>query len=188
LKVYIGRYPSDAVTKRNPDAEQVKRIRIDRWDTWNMSETLADIILPMLKQLRDTKHGSPGGMPGFADDSNHHWPQMCFDFYKKDDKSSYDVGHKQWEDIMDKMIWSFEQICTEDRDAQFHTGKHSIIWTKVDVLGNEVDNTYTGETYYRMDKGPSDTHSFNVEAYTKYYEKIQEGLNLFGEHYMGLWD
>jgi hypothetical protein len=56
------------------------------------------------------------------------------------------------------------------------------------VLGNEVDGTYTGETYYRMDKGPSDTHSFNVDAYKKYYERIQEGLDLFGKHYMGLWD
>ena len=36
-----------------------KIIKLDRWDTWSMDHTLADIILPMLKQLRDTKHGSP---------------------------------------------------------------------------------------------------------------------------------
>jgi len=188
MRVYIGRYPSEALLKRNPDAVQKKRIRIDRQDTWNMAETLGEIILPMLKQLRASKHGSPGGMKGFQEDSNHHWPQMTFDFYNEDDKKANDLGHKQCEEIMDKMIWSFEQICMEDRDSQFHSGEHDIVWTKVDVLGNEVDSTYTGEIYHRMDKGPNNTSEFDKNGYTKYYEKIQEGLNLFGEHYMGLWD
>ena len=30
---------------------QINIIRIDRWDTWSMDHTLADIILPMLRQL-----------------------------------------------------------------------------------------------------------------------------------------
>ena len=35
-----------------------QKIHIDYWDTWNMNDTLALIILPMLKQLKETKHGS----------------------------------------------------------------------------------------------------------------------------------
>ena len=38
---------------------RINYVKIDRYDTWSMDHTLADIILPMLKQLRDTKHGSP---------------------------------------------------------------------------------------------------------------------------------
>jgi hypothetical protein len=38
-------------------------IRIDTHDTWSMDHTLGLIILPMLKQLKETKHGSP-----FVDD------------------------------------------------------------------------------------------------------------------------
>jgi hypothetical protein len=34
-------------------------VKIDRWDTWSMDHTLAEIILPMLKQLNETKHGAP---------------------------------------------------------------------------------------------------------------------------------
>jgi hypothetical protein len=34
------------------------KIRIDHYDTWSMDSTLATIILPMLKQLKATKHGS----------------------------------------------------------------------------------------------------------------------------------
>jgi hypothetical protein len=37
---------------------RIEHIKIDRWDTWNMDSTLAPIILPMLKQLREDKHGS----------------------------------------------------------------------------------------------------------------------------------
>ena len=33
-------------------------VKIDRWDTWSMDSTLADIILPMLKQLQKDKHGA----------------------------------------------------------------------------------------------------------------------------------
>jgi hypothetical protein len=182
VKVYIGRYPSTAVLKRNPGAEQKKRVRIDAWDTWNMAETLAEIILPMLKQLREDKHGSPGDMPAFSDDTNHQWPQMTFDFYKEEDSKAWDLGHKQWEAVMDKMIWSFEQIVLDDRDSQFHSGTHDIRW--VPVLN--AQGAPTGNS--QMVKGPNDTAVFDSEGYKKYYAKIQEGLDLFGKYYMNLWD
>ena len=38
--------------------ERKIKVRIDPYDTWNMDRTLAVIILPMLKQLKQTKHGS----------------------------------------------------------------------------------------------------------------------------------
>jgi hypothetical protein len=31
---------------------EIKYVKIDRYDTWSMDHTLADIILPMLKQLQ----------------------------------------------------------------------------------------------------------------------------------------
>lgn len=179
MKIYIGRYPSSR--SKSPNAEQVKRIRIDKWDTWSMAETLADIILPMLKQLRDTKHGSPGDMPGFLSQSDNQWPQMTFDFYKDDDKTADNLGHKQWDDIMDKMIWSFEQICMEDRDSKFHTGEHDIIWVPVyDKNGKSLGS--------EMTKGPNDTAVFDYEGYKEYYNRIQVGLDLFGKYYLNLWD
>lgn len=157
MKVYIGRYPSNWVCKNNPNAEQKVRIKIDPWDTWNMAETLADIILPMLKQLRDEKHGSPGGLGPFKETSNDQDGQGVFDWYKDDDNAAWDLGHKQWTEIMDKMIWSFEQVVDRDRDQQFHTKTNG-------------------------------KRNFDVKGYTKYYERIQEGLDLFGKYYMNLWD
>ncbi len=34
---------------------QVRYVKIDRWDTWSMDHTLSFIILPMLKQLKESK-------------------------------------------------------------------------------------------------------------------------------------
>ena len=33
---------------------RISYVKIDRYDTWSMDSTLADIILPMLKQLKET--------------------------------------------------------------------------------------------------------------------------------------
>jgi hypothetical protein len=38
---------------------KIDYVKIDKWDTWSMDHTLAQIVLPMLKQLQATKHGSP---------------------------------------------------------------------------------------------------------------------------------
>ena len=34
-------------------------VKIDAHDTWSMDCTLAHIIVPMLKQLKETTHGAP---------------------------------------------------------------------------------------------------------------------------------
>jgi hypothetical protein len=177
VKVYIGRYPSDRTLRRDPDAKQKKSIRIDKQDTWNMAETLAEIILPMLKQLKAAKHGSPGTMPAFGESTDHQWPQMAFDFYKENDDAAWRRAHDQWDEYMDKMIWSFEQIVIEDRDSQFHSGHSN--WTM------QPNPNGSGAT---MVTGPGHTAKFDNKAYTAYYEKIQEGLDLFGKYYMNLWD
>ncbi len=38
---------------------KIDYVKIDKWDTWSMDHTLSIIVLPMLKQLQETKHGSP---------------------------------------------------------------------------------------------------------------------------------
>lgn len=168
MKVYIGRYPN------NPTKERTVRVRIDPWDTWSMDSTLVPIILPMLKQLRESKHGSPSSMPAFAYDSNR--TQLSFDFYPEDDNLVWDTGHTQWDAVMDKMIWSFEQLDI-DWESQFHSGVHDILWEPV-----------PGTDLTEMKRGPNDTHKFDMEGYQAHLERIREGLRLFGEHYMDLWD
>ena len=168
MKVYIGRYPND------PDKERKVRVRIDPWDTWSMDQTLVPIILPMLKQLRNSKHGSPISMPAFAYDSNK--SQSSFPFYAEGDSAVWDTGHAEWEATMDKMIWSFEQLDT-DWEQQFHSGVADIFWEPL-----------PGTDFTEMKRGPNDTSKFDAEGYQAHLDRIREGLRLFGEHYRDLRD
>jgi hypothetical protein len=98
------------------------KIVIESWDTWSMDTSLAKIALPMLKQLRETTHGAPNDMPEFSQTSN--CAQMTFKFYADGDDSAWAAGHARWMAILDSMIWSFEQILSEDWEAQFFTDKN----------------------------------------------------------------
>lgn len=173
MKVFIGNYP------KKINGERKVNIRIDKWDTWNMDHTLALLILPMLKQLKDTRHGAPGSMPAFNQTSNC-YPQLCFDFYKEHDNPAWDEGHKQWTEIMDKMIWSFEQLLDDNWEEQFWTTKPEIDWK--DMLEPFKEDEQTREVKWLV-KGECDW-----KAHEAYAARIQEGLDLFGKHFQDLWD
>lgn len=157
-------------------------IRIDYYDTWNMDETLAMIILPMLKQLRDTKHGAP-----HVDDEDVPDELKSTSAPEKDHEWGVDDNHfKRWDYVLGEMIFAFENIVNYDWEEQFHSGTHDIKMTPVDSNNNEVSEDEA--TLFRMDKGPNDTHKFDREGYMKYSERIDNGTRLFGKYYRSLWD
>lgn len=81
-------------------------VKIDPYDTWSMDTTLAHIIVPMLKQLKATKHGSP-----LVD--NKDVPAELH-AASTDEGGDIDTNwHKRWDWVMDEMIWAFEQIATD---------------------------------------------------------------------------
>lgn len=157
------------------------KIQIDKYDTWNMDHTLALIILPMLIQLKATKHGAPS-----VDDKD-----VPKDLRKKaapavEKYETDDLWFKRWDWVMDEMIWAFTQLNDENNDDQFHTGEHDILWNPID----ENDNTVAKEDakYFEMLSGPNDTHVFDKKGHAKHHKRIQNGLCLFGKYYSGLWD
>ena len=91
---------------------QKVKVRIDRWDTWSMDHTLAPIILPMLKQLKETKHGAP--MVDMKDVPRElRATKKQLDAYGKN--GDVDPKHfDRWDWILDEMIWAFEQKCRDD--------------------------------------------------------------------------
>jgi len=167
MKVYIGPY------KKTSDECKIN-VRIDKYDTWNMDSTLAYIVLPMLKQLKATMHGSPGDLIEFQQTSNS--IQCSFDFYEEGDNLAWEKGYEHWNKILDKMIWSFEQIHTDWED-QFHSSEHDIYFEDVEGTEHSIVN-----------RGPNHTHKFNSEGYFLFRDRMQEGFELFGKYYQSLWD
>ena len=110
----------------NKKSRKVK-VRIDPYDTWSMDTTLAIIILPMLKQLKETKHGSPivdmEDVPEYmrTTDTPDYSEQLTFDWYNDesdDQKCKCDI-HTRWNWVMDEMIWAFEVLNDSDKTWAF---------------------------------------------------------------------
>lgn len=180
MKVNLSRYPKGE-GKRKID------VQIDSFDTWGLDHTLATIILPALIQLKNTKHGVPSQFidrVGGDFDNN-----LVFDFIKEDDDQVFDQLCNKWDEVLDKMIWSFLQLSIEDDyDNKYHHGKMDIGWEKV------PDNMYTSpltgksEPLYQMvDKNPGE-HWYDGIGHQEHDRRIQEGLELFGKHLRDLWD
>jgi len=138
-------------------------IQLHKYDTYSMDHTLALIILPMLKQLKATKHGVPSDL---VPDEYLYSNQVCFDFYKDSDIHAIDIGSDKWDEILDKMIFSFESILDENSDSKYF--KEIPDSEKHPILGHKLEVDY--------------------EGLKNHQEKVQEGLNLFGKYYQSLWD
>lgn len=61
------------------------QVKIDNWDTWDAYVSLSYIILPLLKEFRKTLNGHPGTLT-----------------------------MEEWESIVDKMIFAFENILDDE--------------------------------------------------------------------------
>ena len=149
------------------------KVRIDKYDTWNMDITLAHIILPMLHQLKETKHGC-------SDVNDEDVPKKLrrssvSKGYKEHDWETDDNWEARWDWVMDEMIWAFSQIndnegwegeyCVKAGEWHFEDekdGMSKMIWDKKPVVNNKGINAHRA--------------------------RMQNGFILFGKYYTGLWD
>lgn len=155
--------------KRN----RIIKVKIDYWDNWSADQTLAVIILPLLKQLQERKHGAP-----FTDDEDV--PEELRSTSAPPKENEWDTDDnwfKRWDWIMDEMIFAFEQLTTE-YEKQFWSGETDIRFEPC------PDN----EKYSQMVTGPNHTFEVDTDGLKAHEERISRGLRLFGKYYRGLWD
>lgn len=155
---------------------RIEYIKIDPWDTWSMDHTLAPIILPMLKELQKSKHGAPcvddEDVPDYLKSMN---APRCENEWDTDDNF-----FKRWDWILGEMIFAFESKIENDWMEQFKSGVSDVIWV-------ESDEVYEGDTCHEMKHGLSHTLVYDWEAIAAYEARIQNGFELFGKYYRGLW-
>ena len=178
MKVKIGKFPKHA--------ERRVSVKIEKHDAYSLDRTLALIILPALLQLKETQHGIPSefAMVGGEDYED----QLSFDFYTESrDKLFEDIAVARWGEVLDKMIWSFQQLVIDDHGEKYHHGTAKYTWEK---SKNQYLNPVTNkmEDMYEMkDLNPGE-HWYDVVGHQLHEERIQEGLELFGKYYKHLWD
>ena len=148
------------------------KVEIDPWDTWNMDHTLALIVLPMLKQLKEKQHGA-----GSVDDKDVPKELRSTSAEPKENEWDTDSNHfARWEWVMDEMIFAFTSKVDDSWEDQFQSGEHDIRWKKLENGHSE------------MIKGPKDTFDIDMKGRMAYEKRIQNGFALFGKYYQNLWD
>jgi hypothetical protein len=148
------------------------KVQIDRWDTWSMDNTLAHIILPMLKQLKQQKHGAP------YVDRRDCPKELHGNKLTKKQLQNGEVDDKhfdRWDYVLDEMIFAFESELDEDRHEQFQTGVRDTQWKQLEN-GN-----------VQMIKGPNDTFVYDFELSKQHQARVDNGFRLFGKYYQSLW-
>ena len=95
--------------------KQKINIRIDKHDTWSMDYTLAPIILPMLVQLKDNKHGAPEVDP---EDVPEELRQTSEEYHQYKRNGETDPKFfDRWDWVMNEMIYAFD--CKANKDDVF---------------------------------------------------------------------
>lgn len=145
MKVKIGKYPSHRFYHNwlynwfGYSPKQTTSIKIHDYDTWSMDHTLAPIILPMLKQLKETKHGAPAvdleDVPQELRPSNtEEWQKLYNEGGETDEKF-----FERWDWVLDEMIYAFD--CKVNKDEVY---MRFDIKTERDLMDKEQDRISNG--------------------------------------------
>jgi hypothetical protein len=141
--------------------KQTVKIKIEPWDTWSMDHTLAHIVVPMLKQLRETKHGAP-----HVDDEDV--PENLRSTSAPPKENEWDIDEfwfERWDYVIGEMLFAFESKLMDNWDAQFYKFEDA----KDEPLGIKlVWSDHDGRMAYQ--------------------KRMSNGFRLFGKYYEGLWD
>ena len=137
------------------------QVKIHPYDTWSMDATLALIILPMLKQLKETKHGS-----AMVDQEDV--PENLRTV-EVDQFGEYIGWEERWNWVLDEMIWAFQN---HDPRVDFEDQFYDQGWFD--------HNASLRENLDKM--------KFDRDGYTAWMNRKQNGFRLFGKYFTGLWD
>ena len=144
---------------------KINYVKIDRWDTWSMDYTLSFIVVPMLKQLKETKHGAP-----FVDDEDVPEELKSTSTPPKENEWDTDENHfKRWDWALNEMIWAFEQNLDNNSEEKFFD--HAEWDEKEKDFGKNLHKI-------KIDQPGLKAHQ----------DRKANGFRLFGKYYQGLWD
>jgi hypothetical protein len=145
------------------------KVKIHDYDVWGLDNTLAHIILPALKLLKERKTGTPfvdnADVPEHMQLSQREQNVQDYGHYDKtlnateeEIKSVVEKHQAQWDWVMNEMIYAFECALDPDWDTD--------IWTK-------YDEKWTVEA---------------IDDIKVIQARISNGFILFGKYYQSLWD
>jgi hypothetical protein len=151
-------------------SSQKVNVRIDYWDTWSADHTLAYIITPILKKLRESKQGAP-----WVDDEDVPEELRSTSSPPKENEYDLDDNHfKRWDWVLDEMIWTFEQKSRSDGwEGDYYEYEHFDPINESEDFGERIGIRLKWE---------------DREGRKAHQERMNNGFFLFGKYYESLWN
>lgn len=149
------------------------QVRIDHYDVWGMDHTLAMIVVPMLKLLKEKKQGAP--LVDDEDVPEHLKSTSAPPLTDEEINTSTPDANwfPRWDYIIDEIIWSFEQVLDEESESKFS-------WDKDPSKPSNEPGISFRESMDRVE--------FDHDGYQAHQDRIQNGMCLFGKYLRGMWD
>ena len=137
-------------------------------ESWDFKSALANWALPRLKHMKDNFRGYPSRLipEEKLKEMSHGDPNEGWNIREE-------YGSKEWNKILGKIIWSFENHDNEPMPTEPENYDPRCNMIKYDDGSTE---------YEHLDDRPWDL--IECEAHDK---KVQEGLDLFAKYYKDLW-
>ena len=145
MKVFIGDYPEGDETRK-------VEIEVHPYDSWNADHTLALIALPLIKQLKETKHGS-----AMVDDA---------DVPKENEWDTDEFVHARWDWVLDEILFALQAHAGYESESKFYD--HSGV--------NEEDDLMTQVRSIKVDREGLVAHQKRVQNGFRLLGKYWAGL------------
>lgn len=128
------------------------------YDTWDIDYWFLNTIVPMLKQLKENKHGYPGN-----------------------------ITAEEWDNILDKMILYFTEANeeTSSKKNEYKKDFSKILWNDNKMIRYE-DLTPSQQKYYNDIKHKYFNREYELCKYRN--KKLKQGFILFNNWFWNLWD
>lgn len=152
------------INKLKDKQKQKIKVKIEPHDIWATDYHLAQIILPMLKRLKEHAHGTP-----FTDDEDV--PEELRSTVNPS-KNKFDVDDNfvlRWQWILNELIWTFEQLVDNTCDDQFYA------WEPITPAVIKIPYTERRVTV-------------DYDAMKSWNKRIDNGTKLFGKYFRSLSD
>ncbi len=159
---------------RNFFNREINYVKVDYWDAWHFPTTLSPIVLPMLKSLRENKHGY--GYVKFEDAPEYLTPpkSIISEEFNFDYLAQY---RHEW--LIDELIWTFEQLLPDaDWESLYQTGESEL---DMDIREEDKGNEFIELRWKKV-------ADIDWDGRKAHAERIQNGLELFGKYMQSLWD
>lgn len=148
--------------------ERTIKIKIHDYDVWGMDHTLALLIVPMLKLLKEKKQGSPHVDDADVPEELRSTSAPPLTEVQKSTGHSDANLHQRWDWALGEMLWAMEQVADEQSDSPFFELPEQ----------DDSEDMLASASKIKFDK----------DGYEKWQARKQHGLMLFGKYFEALWD